>query len=156
MVRVGDNAPDFVLMNAEGNMIKLSNLRGRKVILYFYPRDMTSGCTNEALSFRDSMQQYSAKSVVVLGISPDDQKSHIKFRDKYNLPFSILSDINPEVAKKYGVYGPKTFMGKNFLGIKRTTFVIDEDGKIVYIFDKVKVGTHAVDVLEVLQKEIKI
>jgi thioredoxin-dependent peroxiredoxin len=156
MLKVGDKAPDFALTNAEGKIVKLSDFRGKKVIVYFYPKDMTTGCTKEALSFKDSIQQYTEKSAVVLGISTDDQESHIKFRDKYALPFSILSDTKAEVAKKYGVYGPKTFMGKSFLGVKRTTFIIDEKGRIVHIFDKVNSETHAEDVLKILQEEVKI
>ena len=155
MLKVGDEAPDFSLMNAEGKIVKLSDFRGKRVVLYFYPKDMTPGCTKEACSFRDHIQQYSTKSVVVLGVSMDNQASHTKFRDKYSLPFDILSDTNADIAKKYGVYGPKSFLGKNFLGVKRVTFIIDENGKISYVFDKVNSGTHAEDVLKVLEEAAK-
>ncbi len=129
--QVGKKAPDFTLPDENGNRIKLSSLRGKKVILYFYPSDDTPGCTTQACGFRDSFEQIQEKNAVVIGISPDDARSHQKFRTKYNLPFILLSDPEHTVAEKYGAWGEKSFMGKTSMGIIRSHFVIDEQGKIV-------------------------
>ncbi len=125
---IGRKAPDFTLPDENGNAVKLSSLRGKKVILYFYPKDDTPGCTAQACGFRDSFPVIEEKNAVVVGVSPDDAKSHQKFRTKYNLPFILLSDVDHKVAEKYGVWGDKTFMGKTHKGIIRSHFVIDENG----------------------------
>jgi peroxiredoxin Q/BCP len=127
---VGKSAPDFGLADEHGKQIKLSSFRGKKVILYFYPKDDTPGCTAQACGFRDSFEEVQEKNAVVIGISPDDALSHQKFRTKYNLPFVLLSDPDHSVAEKYGAWGEKSFMGNNYMGIIRSHFVIDEHGKI--------------------------
>ena len=147
---VGDPAPDFTLPDAEGNLISLSQLRGRRVVLYFYPRDNTPGCTQEACGFRDAYADYQAQGIQILGVSPDDARSHQKFAQKLQLPFPLLVDEGGKVASTYGVYGPKKFMGKVYNGIHRTTFVIDPEGKIEAIITKVKVETHAAELLQQL------
>ncbi len=130
-VQVGKHAPAFTLPDEHGKPIKLSTFRGKKVILYFYPKDDTPGCTTQACGFRDSYQEIQEKNGVVIGVSPDDAHSHQKFRSKYNLPIILLSDVDHAVAEKYGVWGKKSFMGKNYMGIRRSHFVIDEQGKVV-------------------------
>ncbi len=130
-VQVGKRAPDFALPDEYGKSIKLSGFRGKKVILYFYPKDDTPGCTTQACGFRDSYAEIQEKNAVVIGVSPDDAKSHQKFRTKYNLPIVLLCDTDHAVAEKYGVWGKKSFMGKEYMGIIRSHFVIDEQGKVV-------------------------
>lgn len=129
-VKIGDIAPDFELPSDDGALVKLSDFRGRRVVLYFYPKDDTSGCTTQACGFRDNYPQIEEKNAVVLGVSPDGVKSHQKFKTKYNLPFILLADTDRAVAEAYGVWGEKSFMGKKFMGIIRSHFVIDEQGKI--------------------------
>ncbi len=143
MLNVGDPAPQFSLADSDGTRINLHDLRGKTVVLYFYPRDNTKGCTQQACGFRDLHADFEAKNVVVLGVSTDTAKSHQKFRDKYALPFPLLVDSEAEVATAYGVYGLKKFMGKEYMGIQRTTFVIDPAGIIQDIDRKVKVADHA-------------
>jgi len=144
---VGDPAPDFSLSDADGNTYSLADLKGQRVVLYFYPRDNTPGCTKEACGFRDHYTAYQDKDVVVLGVSTDDAKSHGKFISKYNLPFPLLVDEGGEVASRYGVYGLKKFMGKEYMGITRSTFIIGADGTLEKIYAKVKAETHAETVL---------
>ncbi|NMF84093.1 thioredoxin-dependent thiol peroxidase [Nodosilinea sp. P-1105] len=144
---VGDPAPDFSLPDADGNTYSLADLKGQRVVLYFYPRDNTPGCTKEACGFRDHYTAYQDKDVVVLGVSTDDAKSHGKFISKYNLPFPLLVDEGGEVASRYGVYGLKKFMGKEYMGITRSTFIIGADGTLEKIYAKVKAETHAETVL---------
>lgn len=144
---IGDLAPDFSLLDATGKTVSLSDFRGQRVVLYFYPRDNTPGCTKEACGFRDTYSDYQDQKVVVLGVSTDDAKSHTKFATKYELPFPLLSDPNGMVATAYKSYGLKKFMGKEYMGISRTTFIIGADGRIEKIYRKVKPDAHAAHVL---------
>ena len=148
VLAVGDMAPDFSLPDGDGNVVNLADLRGKYVVLYFYPRDNTPGCTKEACGFRDNYESYSSQEVVVLGVSTDDAKSHTKFTTKYELPFPLLSDEGGTMATQYESYGPKKFMGKEYVGISRKTFIIDPEGKIAKIYPKVKPEPHAQQVLE--------
>lgn len=154
MIEVGKKAPSFSLPDSNGNKISLKNFLGQNIVLYFYPKDMTSGCTKEACNFRDLFPDFSKSDAVIIGISTDSTTSHKKFIDKYNLPFILLSDEKKEVVEKYGVWKEKSMYGKKYMGIERTTFVIDKEGKIRKIYNKVKVDGHANEVLEFL-KELK-
>lgn len=136
--QVGKQAPDFTLPDDRGRPFKLSSLRGKRVILYFYPKDDTPGCTTQACGFRDRFEEIEERNGVVVGVSPDSAASHVKFRSKYNLPFILLSDVDHKVAAKYGAWGEKVMMGKKSIGILRSHFVIDEQGKIVDAQVKVK------------------
>ena len=148
-LKVGDKAPDFSAESDEGKL-SLKDLKGQKVVLYFYPKDNTSGCTREACDFRDSHPKYKKKGVVVLGVSPDTVKSHVGFRAKHELPFALVSDPDRAIANAYGVFKEKSMYGKKVMGIERTTFVIDEKGKIAAIYPKVKVDGHVAAVLAAL------
>lgn len=148
MLNPGDRAPDFTLPDADGNLITLSHLRGQKVVLYFYPRDNTPGCTKEACGFRDLYNQYQENNMIVLGVSADDPASHTKFMKKYQLPFPLLVDEGGKIASLYGSYGLKKFMGKEFMGLFRHTFIIDEEGQIEKIYRKVKPELHAAEILQ--------
>ena len=148
MVKEGNKAPDFTANDQNGNKVKLSDLRGQKVVLYFYPKDDTPGCTKQACSLRDSYDVFTEKGIKVLGVSIDDEKSHQKFISKYSLPFDLIADTDKKIVEKYGVWGEKSMYGKTYMGTLRKTFLIDEDGKIVKIFDKVKVSEHADEVLK--------
>jgi peroxiredoxin Q/BCP len=148
MLKEGDKAPNFTVNDAEGHQVKLSDFKGRKVVLYFYPKDDTPGCTKEACSFRDAHSVYGDEGIKVLGVSLDNESSHRKFATKYDLPFTLLADTDHAISDAYGVYGPKKFMGKSYMGVERKTFLIDEKGKIKKIFDKVNVEKHADEVLE--------
>jgi peroxiredoxin Q/BCP len=150
MLKAGDVAPDFDLKDTDGKRVKLSDLKGKDVVLYFYPKDDTPGCTKESCGFRDDISLFKARSAVVLGVSLDDQESHRRFTDKYSLNFPLLCDTDAKVSKTYGVYGEKNNYGKKYWGINRTTFIIDKEGKIKHVFSKVQVDTHSKDVLEVL------
>ena len=147
-LNVGDKAPDFVALNEFGQSTSLSNFLGKKVILYFYPKDMTPGCTAESCNLGENYNLLQEKGFIVLGVSPDSLKSHQKFIDKYNLPFSLIADEDKAVIKAFGVWGPKKFMGKEYDGVHRTTFVIDEDGVIEKVFSKVKTKDHTNQILE--------
>ena len=143
-LQIGDPAPDFSLPDQNGEMVKLSSLRGRRVVIYFYPKDDTPGCTKEACNFRDQWQVFEKNEVKVLGISKDNASSHTKFINKHSLPFTLLTDNEPcEVACLYESYGLKKFMGREYMGMMRHTFVIDPDGKIERIYLKVKAATMA-------------
>jgi peroxiredoxin Q/BCP len=146
-LNVGDPAPEFELPDAEGNAVKLQDLKGQWVVLYFYPRDNTPGCTKEACGFRDIYADYQNSDVVVLGVSTDDAKSHTKFATKYDLPFPLLVDEEGAIASSFGSYGLKKFMGKEYMGITRSTFIIDPDGNLAKIYRKVKPEPHAQEVL---------
>lgn len=147
-LQIGDPAPDFTLPDASGNLMTLSNLTGKRVVLYFYPRDNTPGCIKEACGFRDAYAEYQSQEVIVLGISADDAKSHEKFATKHSLPFPLLCDEDGKVGTLYDSYGLKKFMGKEFMGVIRNTFVISPDGTIEKIYKKVKPEGHAAQVLE--------
>ncbi|MCC6543033.1 MAG: thioredoxin-dependent thiol peroxidase [Nitrospirae bacterium] len=149
-LNVGDKAPDFKIPDHDGKEVALSGFRGKKVVLYFYPKDSTPGCTKEACSFRDSNTEIKKRGAVVIGVSADSVGSHIKFRDKYDLNFPLLSDANKDVVQAYGVWKEKSLYGRKFMGIERTTFIIDEEGRISRIFPKVKVDKHLEEVLKVL------
>jgi thioredoxin-dependent peroxiredoxin len=146
----GIPAPDFELLDDTNTLRKLSDFRGKNVVLYFYPEDDTSGCTKEACNFRDDYSAYEKAGVVILGVSPDNVKSHVKFKKKYNLPFPLLADVGHKVCNLYQVWGPKKFMGRAYEGVLRTTFLIDEDGKIVKVFEKVRPAEHSTEVLSAL------
>ena len=146
----GDPAPDFRLPADDGKTYALKDLRGQKVVLYFYPKDDTPGCTKEACSFRDNLARVRSKGAVVLGVSKDDLESHAKFREKYSLSFPLLSDPEGKVLGAYGVSKEKSLYGKTFMGIERTTFVIDENGRIRKVFPRVKVDGHTDEVLAAL------
>lgn len=148
MLKEGSTAPAFKTKDANGETVSLKDLRGQKVVLYFYPKDDTPGCTKEACSFRDAFSQYKKKGIAVLGVSPDSEAKHQKFVAKYNLPFTLLADTDRSIAEAYGVWGEKKFMGRTYMGVHRTTFLIDEKGKIKKIFEKVKPEDHANEVLE--------
>ncbi|MEO8446004.1 MAG: thioredoxin-dependent thiol peroxidase [bacterium] len=150
MPNIGDKAPDFKLMSDEGKEISLKDYKGKKVILYFYPKDDTDGCTKEACSFRDNIKLIEKKNTVVIGVSKDNTKSHQKFKAKYDLPFALLSDENLEMLKEYDVWKEKSMYGRKYMGIERTTFIIDEKGKIAEIFNKVSVPGHTEAILEKL------
>ncbi|MHB8872014.1 MAG: thioredoxin-dependent thiol peroxidase [Melioribacteraceae bacterium] len=153
MLEIGKKAPAFSLFDGSGKKVSLSDFKGKKVILYFYPKDMTSGCTQEACDFRDALPNFRKIKAVVLGVSIDSTASHKKFADKYDLPFTLLSDEKKEVVEKYGVWKEKSMYGKKYMGIERTTFIIDEEGKIQNIFPKVKVAGHVNEVMQVLKGE---
>jgi peroxiredoxin Q/BCP len=147
MLKEGDFAPDFTARDQNGAEIKLPDLRGQRVVLYFYPKDDTPGCMKQACSLRDSFAAFEEKAIKVVGVSMDDEKSHQKFISKYDLPFTLLTDTDHVIADAFGSFGEKRFMGKTYTGTLRKTFLIDETGKIKKIFDKVKVEEHANEVL---------
>ena len=147
-LNVGDKAPDFVALNEFGQSTSLSDFLGKKIILYFYPKDMTPGCTAESCNLGENYSLLQENGFIVLGVSPDSSKSHQKFIDKYNLPFSLIADEDKAVIKAFGVWGPKKFMGKEYDGVHRTTFIIDEYGVIEKVFSKVKTKDHTNQILE--------
>ena len=150
MVKEGQPAPDFELASDEGERLRLSSLLGRAVVLYFYPKDDTPGCTAQACGIRDAWGEFERAGAVVLGVSPDGEASHQKFKEKYDLPFTLLADTDHAVADAYGVWGEKSYAGKTYMGVERSTFVIDADGNVAKVMRKVKPVTHADDVLAVL------
>jgi thioredoxin-dependent peroxiredoxin len=150
MIAEGQEAPDFELATDAGETVRLSELRGQPVVLYFYPKDDTPGCTTQACAIRDAYGEFERAGAVVLGVSPDDERSHAKFRKKYDLPFTLLADTDHSVSDAYGVWGQRKFAGKSFMGINRSTFVIGADGTVVRAMYGVKADTHADDVLAVL------
>ena len=150
MLQEGTIAPDFTLLTDGGGEVTLSDYRGKKVVLYFYPKDDTPGCTTEACNFRDDYSRIIAAGAAVLGVSPDSVKSHDKFKLKYQLPFALLSDPDHQVAEMYGAWGEKKMYGKSYMGILRSTFIIDEEGKILKVFPNVAPKEHSQEVLAVL------
>ena len=150
MVEEGKPAPDFELTSDEGETVRLSGLRGQPVVVYFYPRDDTPGCTAQACGIRDNYEAFGERGAVVLGISPDDESSHVKFKQKYGLPFTLLADPDHRVADEYGVWVERSMYGKTFMGIERSTFVIDAEGNVAKIMRRVRPDTHAEQVLEAL------
>ena len=151
MLEIGKKAPDFSLLNQDEKKISLKDYFGKKVVLYFYPKDDTSGCTKEACSFSDDLPKFSKIDAVILGVSPDSVKSHKKFSVKYKLKFDLLADEEKVVVEKYGVWKERSMYGRKYMGVERTTFIIDEKGKIKKIFSKVKVDGHNKEVLEALK-----
>jgi len=151
MVAEGQPAPDFTLASDSGESVTLSSLRGKSVVLYFYPKDDTPGCTTQACGIRDVYGELQREGAVVLGVSPDDERSHVKFKEKYDLPFTLLADPDHTVAEQYGVWGEKKYMGRTYMGVDRSTFVIDADGNVKRVMHKVKPDTHADEVLETLR-----
>src|SRR5256886_5141887 len=153
MVEEGKPAPDFELTSDAGERVRLSSLRGKPVVLYFYPKDDTPGCTTQACGIRDAYDEFERAGAVVLGVSPDNERSHVKFRNKYELPFTLLADTEHEVADRYGVWGEKKFMGKKYMGVSRSTFVIDESGRGEKVFQKVTPAPDGDDVLAALASD---
>jgi len=151
MLKEGLKAPAFTLPDSNGEKVSLKDFAGKKIVLYFYPKDNTSGCTSEACAFRDEFLNFKKLKAAVLGVSADSVESHKKFSDKHELPFILLSDTDKKVLEKYGVWKEKSMYGRKYMGIERTTVVIDENGKIVKIFPKVKVTGHVEEVLRVLK-----
>lgn len=154
MIKEGIKAPVFTLPDQNGKKISLSDFKGKNIVLYFYPKDDTSGCTKEACQFRDAFPKFKGADAVILGVSPDSVESHKKFEKKYNLPFTLLSDEKKSVLEKYEVWKEKSMYGRKYMGVERTTVIIDKEGKIRNIFSKVKVPDHDKQVLQAL-KELK-
>ena len=144
----GTAAPDFSSKDQNGQSIKLSDFRGKKVILFFYPKDNTPGCTKEACAYRDASQNFEANNTVILGVSPDNEKSHKKFIDKFDLPFQLLCDTDKDICEAYGVWVEKSMYGKKYMGVERSTFLIDEDGNLAAVRRKVKPEPHVAEMLE--------
>ena len=150
MVEEGKPAPDFELQSDAGEAVRLSSLRGKPVVLYFYPKDDTPGCTKQACGIRDVYGEFEREGAIVLGVSPDNEQSHVKFKQKYDLPFTLLADADHAVSEQYGVWAEKKYMGKTYMGVERSTFVIDADGTVKKVLRSVKPDTHADDVLAAL------
>jgi thioredoxin-dependent peroxiredoxin len=150
MVEEGKEAPDFELTSDAGEQVKLSQFRGKPVVLYFYPKDDTPGCTTQACSIRDNYDDFAERGAVVLGVSPDEESSHVKFKQKYDLPFTLLADPDHTVSELYGVWGEKKYMGRTYMGVERSTFLIDSEGRVTKVMRKVKPDTHVERVLEAL------
>jgi peroxiredoxin Q/BCP len=149
-LKIGQKAPEFTVLNDNGEKVKLSDYKGKKVVLYFYPKDDTPGCTKEACAFRDGFAEIKKSGAVVLGVSADSIDSHKKFKKKFDLNFPLLADTDKKIIEAYGTWKEKSMYGKKYMGIERTTFVIDEDGKISHIFPKVKVDQHYEEVVRAL------
>jgi peroxiredoxin Q/BCP len=150
VLREGGPAPDFSLRSDTGELVTLSSLRGKPVVLYFYPKDDTPGCTAQACGIRDAWGEFESRGAVVLGVSPDDESSHVEFKQKYGLPFTLLADTDHSTAEEYGVWVEKDYGGKKYMGVERSTFVIDADGNVAKEMRRVKPDTHADDVLDAL------
>jgi thioredoxin-dependent peroxiredoxin len=150
MVEEGKEAPDFELTSDSGERVRLSQFNGQPVVLYFYPKDDTPGCTKQACAIRDNYDDFQERGAVVLGVSPDDETSHVKFKQKHGLPFTLLADPEHEVSELYGVWGERKYMGKTYMGVERSTFLIDPDGRVAKVMRRVKPDTHAELVLDTL------
>ena len=151
LINAGQVAPDFELLDEKGLTQRLSDYRGKHVLLYFYPKDDTPGCTKEACNFRDDYSQYDQKNVSILGVSPDTPESHTRFKEKYKLPFSLLADEDHQVCELYGVWGPKKIFGKEVVGVHRTTYLIDPEGVVLKVFEKVSPANHSAEVLAFIE-----
>lgn len=148
----GKVAPDFTMRDKDGKALKLSELRGKKdVVIYFYPKDFTPGCTTEATEFTRDYEKFKDAGIEIIGISPDDEESHQRFRQKMSIPYPLVADTNNEISRSYGAYGLKSFMGKEYMGINRSTFLADKTGKVVKVFKKVKPAGHSQEVLKTLR-----
>jgi thioredoxin-dependent peroxiredoxin len=152
-IREGDFSPDFSFNDNHGKRIKLSNLRGKKVVVYFYPKDFTPGCSTEAAEFVGDYKSFEAKNIDIIGISPDDRDSHLRFKEKMKISYYLVPDTDFTISKMYGVYGLKTFMGKDYMGVIRTTFLVDENGIVYKVFNKVKPLGHSQEVLHEFEKD---
>lgn len=150
VLKENTKAPEFSLVDEKGNQVSLSDYKGKPVVLYFYPKDDTPGCTTEACNFRDDYSQYEKAGAVILGVNPGSEKSHAKFASKYELPFTLLVDEDHKICEAYGVWGRKKMMGREYDGVFRTTYLIDKDGKIAKVFEGVKPATHSGEVLQAL------
>ncbi|WP_035344406.1 thioredoxin-dependent thiol peroxidase [Alkalihalobacillus hemicellulosilyticus] len=155
MVEIGQAAPTFTLEDVSGERVSLEDFRGKQVVLYFYPKDMTPGCTTQACDFRDHMEDFSALNTVIIGVSPDPVSRHEKFKDKYNLPFYLLADEDHQVSELYGVWKLKKNFGKEYMGIERSTFIIDKEGKLIKEWRKVRVKNHVEEALTYIKDEIE-
>ena len=153
MIEAGTQAPDFELRSDDGETIRLSALRGKPVVLYFYPKDDTPGCTAQACGIRDAWGEFESRGAVVLGVSPDNEGSHLKFKEKYGLPFTLLADTDHKTAEEYGVWVEKNYGGNTYMGVERSTFVIDPDGNVAKELRRVKPDTHADEVLAALPSQ---
>ena len=151
MLSIGTRAPAFTLNDGDGNKIRLSDFKGKKVVLYFYPKDLTPGCTVEACAFRDDIGALNKLGAVVLGISADSEKTHQKFTSKHQLNFPLLADVNHEVCEKYGAWQEKSMYGRKYMGIARITYIIDENGKIAKVYEKVKPAVHSAEVIAAIK-----
>lgn len=151
-IKIGLKAPSIKLKNQDGKTVSSTDFKGKNIVLYFYPKDNTSGCTKEACNFRDEFPKFGKLNAVILGVSPDSVESHQKFKNKYKLPFDLLSDEKKEVLKKYGVWKEKSMYGRKYMGVERTTFIVNGNGKIAKIFPKVKVDKHNAEVMQALKE----
>jgi len=151
-LKEGEMAPDFAMKDSKGKVSRLSELRGKKsVVAYFYPKDFTPGCTTEAIEFTKDYEKFKNGDIEIVGISPDTEESHTKFRDKMGIPYQLVADTEKDVSRKYGVYGLKKFMGREYMGVNRTTFLVDKSGRLVKIFARVKPAGHSKEVFEALR-----
>jgi peroxiredoxin Q/BCP len=151
-LKEGEIAPDFAMKDGKGKVSRLSELRGKKsVVAYFYPKDFTPGCTTEAIEFTKDYEKFKNAEIEIVGISPDTEESHTKFRDKMGIPYQLVADTEKDVSRKYGVYGLKKFMGREYMGVNRTTFLVDKSGRLVKIFARVKPAGHSKEVFEALR-----
>lgn len=152
-LKIGDIAPDFRAPDQDGNIISSSDLKGKKLVLFFYPKDDTPGCTSEACNLRDNYKSFEKEGYRIIGVSPDTEKKHRKFIDKYEFQYDLLSDVNKEVLQAFGVWGPKTFMGRTYEGVHRTTFIIDEKWTITAVIEKVKTKDHSNQIFEAIGRQ---